>query len=102
MKTLLVNQQATKAINVLTSLLRNPLSTPKFYQLLAQAEGQQKHDANRHTALAEYYYQVGQIHEALTQLKLALKDKTADFYQRSKIEARQKQFQEEIVQSQGQ
>lgn len=98
-ETLLVLKQAQKAIEVLTPLLRNTLSTPYFYKLLAQAEGQLMNDANRHIALAEYYYQIGQIHQALTQLKLALKDKNADFYQRSKIEAREKQLQQEILEA---
>lgn len=98
-ESLLANKQAKSAIKVLTPLLRNTLSTPYFYKLLAQSEGQLKNDANRHIALAEYYYHRGQIHQALTQLKLALKDKTADFYQRSRIEARQKQFQEELLEA---
>lgn len=96
---LLTNQQADKVIKVLTPLLRNTPSTPYFYKLLAQAEGQLKHDASRHIALAEYYYHIGQTHQALTQLKLALKDKTADFYQRSRIEARQKEFQQELLEA---
>ena len=98
-ETLLANKQAKSAIKALTPVLHETPSTPYFYKLLAQAEGLLKNDANRHTALAEYYYQVGQVHQALTQLKLALKDKSADFYQRSKIEARQQQFQQEIVEA---
>ena len=96
-ETLLELKQAKKSVTILTPLLHTTLSTPEFYKQLAQAEAQLNNNANRHIALAEYYYQVGQIHQALTQLKLALKDKSADFYQRSRIEARQKQFQDELI-----
>ena len=96
-ETLLTSKQAKSAIKALTPVLHDTPSTPYFYKLLAQAEGQLKDDASRHTALAEYYYHIGQTHQALTQLKLALKDKKADFYLRSQIEARQKEFQQEIL-----
>ena len=96
---LLANQQADKVKKVLTPLLHDSPSTPYFYKLLAQAEGQLKDDASRHIALAEYYYHIGQTHQALTQLKLALKDRTADFYQRSRIEARQKELQQELLEA---
>ena len=94
---LIENKQAKKATKILSNLLRNPITTPLFYKLMAQAEGQLGNDANRHEALAEYYYNIGQVHQALTQLKLALKDKSADFYQRSRIEARKEEFKEQII-----
>ncbi|MEJ2142822.1 MAG: M48 family metalloprotease [Gammaproteobacteria bacterium] len=98
-ETLLANRRPKAAIEILNKILRNTPATPAFYKLLAQAEGQLNHSTNRHIAQAEYYYHIGQIHQALTQLKIALKDKNANFYQRSRIEARQKQFQQEILES---
>jgi len=94
---LLEMKQAKTAIQVLTPLLHDNVTHPEFFKLLAQAEGQLKNIANQHEALAEYYFHIGQTHQAITQLDLALKDSSADFYQRSRIEARQSTFKEELI-----
>jgi predicted Zn-dependent protease len=96
-ETLLEMKRAQKAIQVLGPLLHEPDTYPHVYQLLAQAEGQLQHEANKHEAMAEFYFHNGQIHQAITQLELALKDSSADFYQRSRVEARLKTFKEELI-----
>jgi len=94
---LLEMKKAKTAVQILTPLLHGNITHPGFFQLLAQAEGQLKNNANQHEAQAEYYFHIGQTHQAITQLDLALKDPSADFYQRSRIEARQRVFKEELI-----
>ena len=95
--TLLEMKQAKTAVQILTPLLHGNIGHPGFFQLLAQAEGQLKNNANQHEAMAEYYFYIGQTHQAITQLDLALKESSVDFYQRSRIEARQRVFKEELI-----
>ena len=100
--TLLEMKQAKNAVQILTPLIHGSITHPRFFQLLAQAEGQLKNIANQHEAQAEYYFHIGQTHQAITQLDLALKDKSSDFYQRSRIEARQRAFKEELIKNKSQ
>lgn len=95
--TLLEMKQAKKAVQTLTPLIHVNTNHPELFHLLAQAEGQLGNTANQHEAQADYYFNIGQTHQALTQLELALKDPAADFYQRSRIEARQLFFKEELI-----
>lgn len=46
---------------------------PLYYQLLAQIYSNQNQPAESHRYLAEYYYAIGQTHEAVMQIKLAQK-----------------------------
>jgi predicted Zn-dependent protease len=50
--------------------------------------------------MAEYYYQIGQLHQAIQQLDLALKQNNLDFYRLSQLEARQMEFKDELKQLQ--
>ncbi len=73
-------------------------SIPHIYELLAKAESELGHQALSHVAMGEYYYRIGQTHEAIRQLNLALERKTQlDFYNTSRIEARIRQFQQELA-----
>ena len=47
--------------------------------------------------MGEYYYRIGQTHQAIDQLSLALQNKSLDFYNTSRIEARLSEFKEEIA-----
>jgi len=71
---------------------------PHIYELLAEAESRLGHQALSHVAMGEYYYRIGQTHEALRQLNLALDRKEQlDFYNTSRVEARIKALQQELA-----
>ncbi|MFO7603145.1 MAG: M48 family metalloprotease [Gammaproteobacteria bacterium] len=96
-ETLLTLGQANQARKVLNHYLKNRPEQPVFFRLLAKTESLLDNSAASHQAMAEYYYQVGQIHQAIQQLELALKTNTLDFYRLNQIEARQQEFKEELV-----
>ncbi len=73
-------------------------SIPEIWQLLATAEAKLGHRAESHVALGEYFYRIGQTHQAIRQLKQALKGKEPlDFYHTARIEARIDAFQQELA-----
>jgi predicted Zn-dependent protease len=88
--------QYKKAEHVLDSFLKTPPDNPNFYQLLAMATTKIGKPASAHEALAEYYYQIGQLHQAIDQIKLALKIKHLDFYTTSRLEAQLARIKEEV------
>ncbi len=47
--------------------------------------------------MGEYYYRIGQTHQAIDQLSLALKNKSLDFYTTSRVEARLAELKEEVA-----
>jgi predicted Zn-dependent protease len=51
---------------------------PVYYELLAQAYGDLKQPAESHRYLAEYYYAMGQIQDAVAQIRLAQRSKGLD------------------------
>ena len=59
-----------------------------FYRLLSVAEGKAGYRLEAHRSLAEYYFLVGQTGDALNQLERALKIKSQDFIELSKVQAR--------------
>jgi len=59
-----------------------------FYRLLSIAEGKAGYRLEAHRSLAEYYFLVGQTGDALNQLEQALKIKSQDFIELSKVQAR--------------
>ncbi|UCE88193.1 MAG: M48 family metallopeptidase [Pseudomonadota bacterium] len=96
-ETLIDSGKPRKANALLKDFLRAPPSQPAFYRLLSETESQLGNLANAHEALAEYYYNVGQTHQAITQLTLARQAKSMDFYQSARIEARLAQFKDELA-----
>lgn len=94
---LLQNQQAAKAKTILTAFIKNPPQNPEFYQFLARSEAMLNNPAASHEAMAEYYYAIGQLHQALDQIALALKLPKLDFYTLSRLEARSAQIKQEIL-----
>lgn len=71
---------------------------PRIYELLAEAESRLGHQALSHVAMGEYYYRIGQTHQAIRQLDLALARKDQlDFYDTSRIEARIDQYRQELA-----
>ena len=85
---------------MLTQFLKTPADNPTFYRLLAQARAKLGNQTGSHEAMSEYYYQIGQFHQAIEQIDLALKDKQADFYTTSRLEARLALIKEEIPKNQ--
>lgn len=95
---LLTLHRATDAQVLLNQYLKKNQEQPVFFRLLAKTESLLQHPAASHQAMAEYYYHIGQIHQAIQQLDLALKVPNVDFYRLSQMEARQAEFKEELVQ----
>jgi predicted Zn-dependent protease len=84
------------AKNVLESFLKTQPKNPVFYKYLAQTKAALNSPAESHEALAEYYYQRGQFHQAIDQINIALKTTKDDFYTASKLEAKLRYIKEEI------
>ncbi|MBI1425577.1 MAG: M48 family metalloprotease [Gammaproteobacteria bacterium] len=93
---LLQERQYQKAETVLNTFLKVPTDNPNFYQLLARATTKTGKPADAHEALAEYYYQIGQLHQAIDQINLALKTKNLDFYTNARLEAQLARIKEEV------
>lgn len=93
---LLKTGEVQHAQKLLQNQLRNSSNEPDLYRLLAEAEAKLQHAVQSHKAMAEYYYLIGQTHEAITQLKLGLKQPKIDFYHASQLEARLLEFQTEL------
>lgn len=72
--------------------------TPKLYRLLAESQAKLNRAASSHQSLAEHYYLLGQTHEAIKQLEIGLKTPKINFYLTSRLEARLKEFKNELVQ----
>ncbi len=96
-KALLRAGKANEARQIITEHQRHNPEDPHFYKMLAEAEAALGQSANTHIALGEYYYRIGQTHQAIDQFSLALKKKPLDFYNTSRIEARLNEFKEEIA-----
>lgn len=89
--------QAQQARELIQRQQREARTVPRFYQLLAEAEARLDHPAASHVAMGEYYYRIGQTHQAIDQLSLALKQHDLDFYTRSRTEARLQEFKTELA-----
>ncbi|MDH5545677.1 MAG: M48 family metalloprotease [Gammaproteobacteria bacterium] len=84
---LLASNQAAKAINLLkTQLDQRP--SPVVFELLAKAEGENDRPGAALAMLAEYYFMFGQIHTAIEQLSLALRQKDVSASEANRIEQR--------------
>ena len=95
---LLSTNKPTKAQNLLNQVLKKNPEQPLFFRLLAKTESLLSNQAASHQAMAEFYYQTGQVTQAIQQLDLALKAGNLDFYRLSQIEARQAEFKDELQQ----
>lgn len=97
-QSLLKNRQFSKARTLLNKVLRTPGNLPQLYKFLSEAEAGLGNASGVHHALAEYYFYLGQPHEAIRQMQLAMKtNKRDDFYTNSKREARIAEYQQEII-----
>ena len=68
-----------------------------LYELLSRAYTLQGHELLRHEAQAEAYYQRYNLDGAIQQMYLATKAADGDFYQKSSVEARLKEFKRQMI-----
>lgn len=95
-QTLIKQQKFSQAKALLYTYLRNTASQPVLYKHLSRIEAELGNQAATHEALAQYYYSIGQTHQALKQINLALKTPSLDFYSESRLSARKNELQAEI------
>jgi predicted Zn-dependent protease len=92
--TLLANNQAEIAYNLLLDASDSDTESPQLYKLLAQAAGTSNKPAQAHTALSQYYYLNGFTDKAIEQMQLAAKTPGLSDYQATRIQARLSQLRE--------
>lgn len=95
-ETLLAANKIKQAHKILQSLLSNSAENPKIYQLLAKTQASLNKPADSHQSLAEYYYLLGQTHDAIKQLEIGLSVPKIDFYLTTRLEARLNEFKNEL------
>ena len=97
---LIKHKQFKKAHKLLDKYVQLPGKNPEFYRFLSRAEAGLGNTSGMHEALADYYLSSGQPHEAIRQIQLAMETKKEnDFYRDSRMEAKLKSYQEEIIQT---
>ena len=97
-ETLLKANKIASANAILQSQIASEIKTPKLFRLYAETQAKLKKFASSHQSLAEHYYMLGQTHEAIKQLEIGLKVPKIDFYITSRLEARLKEFKDELLQ----
>ena len=85
------------AHNILSTLTSSSIKTPLLYKLLSKIQAKLNKQADSHQSLAEYYYLLGQTHAAIKQLEIGLKVPKIDFYMTNRLEARLKEFKNELI-----
>lgn len=83
------------ARQTLASLSTQTQRLPSYWELLAQTYSQLHQPAESHRYLAEYYYSIGQIKDALLQIKLAQQSKGLNFQLSSILNERLRFFLEQ-------
>jgi predicted Zn-dependent protease len=96
--TLLKANKIKQAHKILQTQISQSTKSPELYRLLAEAQAKLNKPANSHQSLAEHYYLLGQTHDAIKQLEIGLKIPKKDFYLTSRLEARLKEFKNELHQ----
>ncbi len=97
-ETLLKANKIKLAHEIMQTQVTTSTKTPQLYRLLAETQAKLNKPANSHQSLAEYYYLLGQTHDAIKQLEIGLKIPKIDFYLTNRLEARLKEFKEELHQ----
>jgi len=95
-QTLIEQNKFKQSKDLLYRYLRNSTTQPMLYKYLSRVEAELGNKAATHEALAQYYYSIGQTHQALNQISTALKLPNLDFYSESRLDARKKELQTEI------
>lgn len=86
--TLLKSNQSQLALQQLKLVAYKNQRHPRFFLLQAQAYGNLEQNIISHRYMAEYYYAIGYTEAAITQIKIAQKDKNLNFYQSAILEDR--------------
>lgn len=97
-ETLIKNNKIKLAHEILQSEVSSSTKNPKLYRLLAETQSKLNMPASSHQSLAEYYYLLGQTHDAIKQLEIGIKTPKIDFYIINRLEARLKEFKQELLQ----
>ena len=97
-ETLLKANKIQLAYEILQTQISSSTKTPELYRLLSETQAKLNKPAESHQSLAEYYYLLGQTHQAIKQLQISLKTPKIDFYLTSRLEARLKEFKNELHQ----
>lgn len=92
---LMQNQQAEQAKTLLLALPAN--DNPTYYYLLARVHKAVKAFPEAYLTMAEYYDLIGQTALALEQMKLARQLKNLNFYMATRIEARYRELQQQLL-----
>jgi len=95
-KLLVEQKQFQLVLTTLDTFLKKTPRNPVFYRYLAKSRAALNQQGGSHEALAEYYYQIGQFHQAVNHITIALKSSKDNFYASSRLEAKLKHIQEEI------
>jgi predicted Zn-dependent protease len=97
-QTLIKANMLKLAQQVLQTQISESIKTPEVYRLLAETQAKLNDPVSSHQSLAEYYYLLGQTHDAIKQLEIALKIPKINFYSISRLEARLQEFKNELLQ----
>lgn len=89
---LIDNGRENDALNLVASRLSKDPKDAHLYQLRARSYAALGRNLLQHQAQAEAYYLAGNLPAAIDQLQLAEKFNDGDFYSRSMVEARLKEF----------
>ena len=91
----LKTQETEKAIKLLKKNARRFSNDPILYELFAKGYSSQGKKLLQYENLAESAYYNFNLQEAIIRMDLAIKANDGDFYQKSRVESRLKQFQKE-------
>ncbi len=94
-KSLLKTNRPKQARRVLESLAEPLQNQAVYYELLAQSYADSGLEAESHRFLAEYYYALGNTHQAILQIKLAKQSKNLNFYLKAILDERLNHFRQE-------
>lgn len=87
----------TKARNILRKYILTQQSEPSVHQMLAKAEKKAGYHVAAHRSLAEFHFLEGRLHQAIDHLQMAMSQKGSNQYINAQLEARLKQFEQEII-----
>ncbi len=90
--TLLTTNQTQKALQFISNDLQNYSSDSRMYEFKARACAALGKQLEQHRAQAEAYALQGQISLAIEQLEFAQKSPDGDYYDRSQVDARLREF----------
>ena len=91
-RSLLQMKRANDARNLLHEYKRQHTPDAALYKFIAIAEGEAGYPIEAHQSLAEHHYLNGQTRAAIRQLDIALRLKSKNFFELSKVQARRDQL----------